>query len=118
MTDLERLAINMHAMDDIVFADITKDAQTANPDYPEEYFWKLHGGRRSPFYVNARDMTGFSKQAPLSVAEQGTTRDLAVCALYQLLDKFGSYDHIWAAASYDSYGKYGCASDRRFGPMG
>lgn len=95
MADIEQLVVNMHTMGDIIFATVPSDTPSPTPDYPEEHFWVLRGGRASPFYVNTRDMTGFSKESPLSVEQQRITRDLAVTAFSELLEGVGAYDHLF-----------------------
>ncbi|MBI2009050.1 hypothetical protein HYS84_01415 [Candidatus Saccharibacteria bacterium] len=94
--DIEEMVYGLHVIGEIKYADPPPDdAEVQDRDYPDEVFWTLKSGRKSPFYVGGRDFTSFSRNFPVAVEEQRRTRDLVVASFSELLDQQQSeYNHL------------------------
>ncbi len=89
MADIERLVLNLYTMGEILVAQ-----PSTNPMDPTEGLFVLSSGEPSAFYFSGRDITGFSKGSPLSMAEQLATREIAIEAFDELLQG-QRYDHLY-----------------------
>jgi len=89
MADIERLVLNLHSMGEILVAEPSSD-----PSDPTRGLFALSSGAHSAFYISGRDLTGFSRTAPVSIERQRETRDLAIDTLAELADGH-SYNHLY-----------------------
>jgi orotate phosphoribosyltransferase len=95
---IEELVVGLYDIGEIGFVQPPAAGLViADPDYPEEVFRKLKGGRMSPHYFNGRNVTGFDKNSAVPYQEQERIRDLAIDATTELtdvMDQADPFDHV------------------------